>query len=310
MKNFNVRLRSIPKTLSASDIINNLKTKTDLSILPILKFATSDIIVQKVTDDTSSKILFASEFMTHTPQHDHLFQRYERIYDAARQRIPMSFIVIQSKTKLEKGQRDEYKKVNYKPTSMFMHLILKTSYINNSAVSVFFWPTIDGYEIKDLLHPTAPKVQDDIELWINWANSLISGNTRQFKKITNARESFLLNNYKMLDDSKFNKLSYDEFIENRKIYYPNFVRGEIKDTLKIISQFNLDKHKLSPSFLKRTESFIFSYKSKEFRTDPYCGFLCGIDNLFVRDRNNNKKLNLILHPINIEYKLFICHPLL
>src|SRR3989344_1664242 len=104
----NVILKQIPKTNNESLLTSDFKDDLDYFILPYIKFATPDLLIQKI-DNGESKIIFASEFMTHTPQHDHVMQRFERIYCISKEKIPVACILPEMKVKIERGLRSSYK---------------------------------------------------------------------------------------------------------------------------------------------------------------------------------------------------------
>ena len=67
-----VQIRSIPKSNSEDLVKSSFHNKNDFYIMCAIKYATPDILIQKADGETT-KILFCSEFMTQTPQHDHVF---------------------------------------------------------------------------------------------------------------------------------------------------------------------------------------------------------------------------------------------
>lgn len=302
LKDKEVVLKSVPKTNESKLIKEKFEEDTDYDILPIIKLATSDIIIQKV-EKGHSKILFVSEFMTHTPQHDHVFQRVERIYNVSKEKIPVAFILPRKKTKLEKGTREAYKEVKYGPNPLAVHTYLKTTIINQNATLMFFWPDREGYLKYDCKHQTAPKMENQISKWFDFLNESII--KEDYKEILNSdvvknqikflEESFLLGN------EKFFSVKYEEFISKFKEYY-NLERVKIISTEEAIKKYNINLNKVNKEFIKRDKSLIFEYSSKKFRTDPYCGFVCGFTNLFCIDNHNKKRLNFIHIPKGITFK--------
>ena len=302
LKDEEVILKSVPKTNESNLLKEKFSEETDYDILPIIKLATSDIIIQKV-EKGNSKILFVSEFMTHTPQHDHVFQRVERIYNVSKEKIPVAFILPRNKVKFEKGTRDSYKEVKYGPNPLAVHTYLKTTIINQNATLMFFWPDREGYLKYDSKHQTAPKNEDQIAKWFDFLNESIT--KEDFKqiyksKIVKEQLQFLEENFP-LGKNKFFSVEYKDFISKFQEYY-NLERVHIVSTKEAIKTYNLDTSKLSDEFMKRDQSLIFEYKSKKFRTDPYCGFVCGFTNLFCLDKDNKKRINFIHVPTGIKFK--------
>lgn len=302
LKNEEVKLRQIPKTKEGFLILSSFKEKADFNIFPYIKFATPDILIQKV-DNNESRIVFASEFMTHTPQHDHVFQRFERIYAISKERVPIAFILPGLKVKIEKGSRSSYQETKYRPNPLAIHTYLKTTIVNNSPALTFFWPDLNGYLKYDDRHQTAPKIEDQIIKWIDFANECIkTENVDQIIKsdIVGDQLRYMENKFPLRNRKTFLRTSFNDFMSSIKTNY-NLDRLSIVETNEIISRFGLVRNNLSNNFLKRKHSAIFSYNSKTFRTDPYCGFICGFKNLFCLNNNGEKVLNLILIPNGIKY---------
>tara|TARA_X000000368_G_scaffold222645_2_gene175765 strand:- start:2701 stop:3900 length:1200 start_codon:yes stop_codon:yes gene_type:complete len=301
LKNENVYLQCIPKTNNSDLISKKLVNRYEYDILPFIKFATPDIIIQKV-EKNFSKIIFVSEFMTHTPQHDHVFQRFERIYCSSNQRVPTAFVLPFRKSKLEKGgARTEYRQVSYKPNPLAIHTYIKTSHINKTPTLMYFWPEKNGYLKYDSKHQTAPKIEEDILKWFEFLNNAVSNKNQNLYNSSIVKERLdYLEKISLLDDINFSSIKFNDFILNFKSYY-NLSRVNIISTNQVIRDFKLDPSKLSNEFLSRKKSLIFKYSSKQFRTDPYCGFIAGFENLFCKDYSNIKQINLIHYPKGIKY---------
>jgi hypothetical protein len=297
-----VILRAVPKSNNSELIIRKFTSKEDYHILPLIKLATPDIIIQKI-DENGSKILFVSEFMTHTPQHDHVFQRFERIYCASKERIPVAFILAETKTKLEKGGRGRYKETKYSPNPLAVHTYLKTSLINDNPTLMFFWPNLNGYLKYDSKHQTAPKIEGDIIKWFKFLNEALTEKKPEDllkKEVVKSQIDYLIKKYP-LNKNNFYSVSYKEFISNFKSYY-ELERVNIMETKEVIKRFKLDQRNLPKGFIGKEKSLIFEYNSEKFRTDPYCGFICGYKNLFCINEENKKEINLIHIPKGINYK--------
>lgn len=296
----NVIIKSVPKTNDPKLLLRKL-SKEDFIILPIIKLATPDLIIQKIEKE-HSKIVFASEFMTHTPQHDHVFQRFERIYCISKEKIPTMFVLPLNKTKLEKGNKNTYREVKYKPNPLAIHTYLKTSKINKTPTLPFFWPDKEGYLEYDKKHPTAPKIDKNIKRWFQVLNlSLEEINPEKILQSKYCKEQieFLEEKFK-LGENHFREVSFEEFIQKIKDFY-NLERVEMIDTKNAISMLNLKEKDLNKNFMKRNKTLLFTYNSKKFRTDPYCGFVCGFSNLFCKNNEGKKVNNFILIPKGIEF---------
>lgn len=298
-----VVLKCIPKNNSFEHISRSFTSNTDYHILPLIKLATPDLIIQKI-DGSVSKLIFASEFMTHTPQHDHVFQRFERIYCISKEKIPIALVLPKQKTKMERGLRDGYREVKYRPSPLTVHTFLKTQNINKNPTLMFFWPEIDGYLKYDNLHQTAPKIESDIELWLRFLNSTLMTNDTNLlnDEIVISQKKYLSKKF-LFNKVDFTTVTHELFLENYELAY-KLARVYIIKTEKVIKDFKLNTNNLTKEFLKLKYSLIFEYASKKFRTDPYSGFVCGYDNLFCRNDNNVKVLNLILKPTGTKYSVF------
>lgn len=296
-----VKLKAIPKSNDEGIIAADFTENSDYFILPYIKFATPDILIQKIENDRS-KILFATEFMTQTPQHDHVFQRFERIYCISNEKVPVAFVFPQTKAKLERGSRKDYVQVLYHPNPLAVHVYLKTTQINKNPTLMFFWPDSKGYLKLDPYHPTAPMKEGQVVGWIKFLNlCLEEKNVEDLLKdeIIKSQIDFLESNY-LFGKEKFYTVSFENYIEHLKDNY-SLSRVNIMTTKDAIDKFKLDKSKLSKEFLKTPKAVIFSYKSQKFRTDPYCGFVCGFKNLFCLNAEGKRKLNLIHVPSGIKY---------
>ncbi len=287
LKNHSVTLRQIPKTNSSKDLLNHLKTDSDLALLPAIKYETPDIILIK-RDEKRSTIKLVVEFMTHTPQHDHPLQRFTRIYGSAWLGIPSILIIPQKKEKLEKGQRDSYKPTIYRANPLIYHLFIKTFKITKTPTLLLMWPEVDGYLKYDKIHPTAPKNEQDISTMFEFVNCII------------ATENTDLLVEKHIDKHK--KISgYKDSGNNYEL-----TSGEVIPTKKLITQFKgTIPSEVSSNLLERDESFLYSPQglkssASAFRTDPYAGKVCAFDILFCRDSNGDRYRNLVLEANKIS----------
>lgn len=285
-----VVLRQIPKTNSPSDLLKHFKLDTDLSILPSIKYETPDIILVRNDGNTKPRIELVVEFMTHTPQHDHPLQRFTRIYGSAWLGIPSVLIIPEKKEKLEKGQKDSYKPTIYRANPLIYHLFLKTTSITNTPTLLLMWPEQDGYLKYDKKHPTAPKIEKDIELLISLVNGIVE----------NKDSSSLV-------EAHMNKqASTQKYNPNGNSY--DLTSGEILKTAKLISKFERElKGDLVKRLNERAESFFYTPKglksaSSSFRTDPYAGKVCAFDILFCRDLDGKRIRNLVLQANKVPSK--------
>jgi len=281
-------LRKLPKTNKASNLLNCLKTKPDFQILPLIRYENPDIILQHVNDKTGkSRVIFATEFMTHTPQWQHPAQRFSRIYGAARLGIPVSLVLPEKKVKLEK-RSGSYKEVSYVCSPVIYNLFFRTSVINNCPTLLFHWPDIDGYLKNDPFHPTAPSKTGEIVEWLNFLNLAIDCKC----SLSNAFVQFQMK--KLLRKGQ------------KTVSVSNYrtIKG-VFPTKKIIKEYNLDVTKLPKYFINNEKTLIFeptglAPPSSYFRTDPYAGMLCAFDNLFCRDKDGKRVVNLILKARDVE----------
>lgn len=299
----NVIIRSIPKSNSESLIKEKFHTKEDYYLMCAIKYATPDLVIQK-TDDKWTKILFCSEFMTQTPQHDHVFQRFERIFCISKLKIPVAFVFAERKCKLEKDKKqNKYTERFYSPNPLAVHTYLKTSKINNSPTLMFFWPDLNWYLKYDIKHQTAPKIEWDIIKWFDFLNLSVKNENNNLidenvvkNQIKHLNESYLLKTW-----DKFLDVNYDDFLKKYSDFY-NLSRISIINTNDVISKYNLNKTMLNQDFLKNSKTLIFEYESQKVRTTPYCWFICWLYNLFCLDDEWNKKINLIHKPIYKTYR--------
>lgn len=297
-----VILRQIPKTNNESLLTSDFKDDLDYFILPYIKFATPDLLIQKVNNG-KSKVVFASEFMTHTPQHDHVMQRFERIYCISKENVPVACVLPEMKVKIERGSRSIYKPTSYRPNPLVIHIYLKTAQINSSPTLVFFWPHKNGYLKYDSKHQTAPKIEGQIENWIAFLNESVERDglvNIATSKVVKNQISFLEDKYPF-QENKFSSLTFEVFIKDFPQVYKSLIRAKIVNTALLIKQSKLDKSQLPDNFEKRENTVIFGYNSKTFRTDPYTGFLCGVFNLFCMNGQGKKVHNLVLVPHGIKY---------
>jgi len=298
-----VFLRPIPKDNTKNILLRSLTEKFDHYILPIIKYETPDIIIQRIDDDRGkSIILLATEFMTHTPQHHHPLQRFSRIYTASKLGVPVSLVIPRAKIKLERGTRDTYSPRRYTTNPLIYHIFLKSTYINATPTLIFLWPEKNGYLKYDKRHPTAPFIDDQIARWFYFLDTSIKSynNLLQDGEISN--QLSLMRNI-----SNYTERNLNDFIANYKTLY-KLKTIKVIDTKDAIKKFSLEKDKLGNVFLKNKKTAIFAPEglhapSSPFRTDPYGGMLCAFDNLFCRDKKGERVINLVFRAKNIMYSV-------
>lgn len=282
-----VTLRQIPKTNNPTDLLKHFKKDTDLSILPSIKYETPDLILIKNDGKGKPSIKLVIEFMTHTPQHDHPLQRFTRIYGSAWLGIPSILVIPEKKEKLEKGQKDSYKPTMYKANPMIYHLFLKTSEITGTKTMLLMWPEQYGYLKYDKKHPTAPKIERDIELLISIVNGIVEN-----------RDTSHLVNAHMDKQAKAQK-----YAGNKNQY--DLTSGEVIKTSKLINRFTgIMDLAIYKQFAAKDETFFYTPKglksgSSAFRADPYAGKVCAFDILFCRDSSGARSRNLVLQANNV-----------
>ena len=280
--NSEVLLRQIPKTNSAKDLQHHLKIDSDLTLLPAIKYETPDLVLIRKNEDGSASIELVVEFMTHTPQHDHPLQRFTRIYGSAWLGIPSILIIPQKKEKLEKGKREDYSPTIYRANPLIYHLFLKTSEITKTNTLLLMWPEVDGYLKYDKLHPTAPRVEEDIALLMDIVNAIV--------KSSPIDELLVSHKKKQIEDSGYNVLGnkYD------------LTTGSVMGSKEVLKQFQISlPEEEQIKFSSREESFLYSPQGlksgkSDFRTDPYAGKVCAFDILFCRDSLGRRIRNLVL----------------
>jgi len=286
-------LRQIPQENTADGLLRSLKKQSDFQILPVIKYERPDIIVQHVNEETGEgKIIFATEFMTHTPQWQHPAQRFSRVYGTSQLKIPVALVLPRKKSKLEKRRFGEYKETRYVCSPVIYSLFIKTSLINQSPTLLFHWPDVDGYLETDAKHPTAPAKKQDIIEWFTLLNLAISSICSLSNTFIQTWIAKLKTNATTLSLSNYGT-----------------IKGIFK-TEDAISKYNLDTSKMSKSFISRDKTLIFeptglSPPTSYFRTDPYAGMQCAFDNLFCRDTNGNKNVNILLRAKNVELSKLI-----
>lgn len=296
-----VLLRPIPKTNRKSNLLDIFEENTDFDILPVIKYETPDIILQHVDEkNKESQILFVTEFMTHTPQHHHPLQRFSRIYGASKLKLPVALVLPNSKIKLER-KNGKYLPTKYKTNPLIYHIFLRTTKINKNPTLIFLWPEFEGYLKNDKKHPTAPFMDEQISRWFYFLNKVIKNKNLDF----NSDKEFAKQIQLMMKNSDYKDLKQIDLIKKwDSLYKLETIR--ILPTSDILNEFKLDNKKLPAYFLKREFSLLFEPKglhapSTPFRTDPYAGMLCAFDNLFCRDDNGFRNVNLILRAENIKH---------
>ncbi|ODS40368.1 MAG: hypothetical protein A7315_08805 [Candidatus Altiarchaeales archaeon WOR_SM1_79] len=295
-------LRPIPKTNAKSTILSIFEEETDYDILPVIKFETPDIIIQHIDENTKkSKIVFVTEFMTHTPQHHHPLQRFSRIYGSSKLKIPVALVLPNLKEKIERKE-GVYKPTKYKTNPLIYHIFIRTTKINRTPTLIFLWPEKEGYLKYDKRHPTAPFIDDQINRWLYFLNKCIKDSNFNYEKDGELKKQIDM----MMNLSNYKEFKQKELAKNwDSIYKLKTIR--IIPTIDVINEFKLDKKRLNKNFMKNGLTLIFEplglhAPSTPFRTDPYAGMLCAFDNLFCRTEDDKREINLILRAENIEYK--------
>jgi len=296
-----VLLRPIPKTNTKKNLLEIFEENTDFDILPVIKYETPDIILQYLDNHTKiSQILFVTEFMTHTPQHHHPLQRFSRIYGASKLKLPVALVLPNTKIKLER-KNGKYVPTRYKTNPLIYRIFLRTTKINKNPTLIFLWPEFEGYLKNDKKHPTAPFIDEQISRWFYFLNKAIKNKGSDYTSGSESTNQIQM----MMETSKYKELKQIELINKWDSLY-KLKTISILPTLELISIFKLDTKKLPSYFIKREFSLLFKPKglhapSTPFRTDPYAGMLCAYDNLFCRDENGLRNVNLILKAENIKY---------
>ncbi len=283
-----VTLRQIPKTNNPTDLLSHLKLDSDLSLLPAIKYETPDLILIKNDGKAAPRIELVVEFMTHTPQHDHPLQRFTRIYGAAWLGIPSVLIIPNKKEKLEKGKKELYKPTIYRANPLIYHLFIKTTQITKTQTLLLMWPEVDGYLKYDKKHPTAPRVEQDIQLLFEIVNGIVNSKNTDKRVKTH------------VDQQKKDS----GFLESGNSY--ELTSGQVTSTSKLIAKLKgvLSVDEFNELTVKK-ESFLYSPQGLKsgksaFRTDPYAGKVCAFDILFCRDANGSRIRNLILQANKIS----------
>lgn len=281
-------LRKIPKTNKPKSLLGYLKTESDFLILPLIRYGHPDIILQHTNDQThESTVVFAAEFMTHTPQWQHPAQRFSRIYGTSRLGVPVSLVLPKKKIKLEK-RSGSYKETSYVCSPVIYTLFDITSAINNCPTLLFHWPDVEGYLRNDPSHPTAPSKKDEIVEWFNFIDLALDRRCSLWNK-------FIQSQTKKLSRRGLKTVSISSY---------DTIKG-IFPTKTIISNYKLNMKKLPKVFINNKDTLIFeptglAPPSSYFRTDPYAGMLCAFDNLFCRDKNGRRVVNLVLKAKNVD----------
>lgn len=295
-------LRPIPSNNSINTLLRCLDGPYDHHILPLIKYDAPDIIIQKINErEKDSKILFVTELMTHTPQHHHPLQRFSRIYSASANKVPVALLIPGKKVKLER-RGGKYRPTSYRTNPLVYHIFLKTTEINKTPTLMFMWPDHNGYLKYDKQHPSAPLITEQIGTWFKFLDTSINVHTAVELidlPVVKAQTAF------MLSISGYKQLPHKDFINQWELLY-KLETIQIMPTQKVIAEYTLDRERLSSRFRVNELSLIFEpgglkAPSSPFRTDPYAGMLCAFDNLFCRDINGQRIINLILRAKNIEY---------
>ena len=282
-------LRKLPKTNKSKSLLGSLKTESDFLILPMIKYENPDIILQHTDEKTKeSRIIFVTEFMTHTPQWQHPAQRFSRIYGASRLGIPVSLVLPRIKIKLEKGRSGTYRETPYVCSPGVYTVFATTSIINNCPTLLFHWPDVKGYLKNDPSHPTAPFKEDEIVKWFTFLDLALNFSCRLSDK-------FIQSHIEKLKRRGLKTISASNY---------GTIKG-IFPTQKVISDYKLNANKLPKSFIVNHKTLVFeptglAPPSSYFRTDPYAGMLCAFDILFCSDKNGRRVVNLILKARDVE----------
>lgn len=282
LKNEDVVLRQIPKTNSSTDLLKHLKNDSDLAILPSIKYETPDIILIHKDGVNKPKIELVIEFMTHTPQHDHPLQRFTRIYGSAWLGIPSILVIPQQKEKLERGRREFYKPTMYKANPLIYHLFIKTFKITKTPTLLLMWPEKDGYLKYDKYHPTAPKIEGDINLLVETIDNILVKKEILTLSNLHTEKQIVFSNYKA----------------NNNDY--SLTSGGVMKTKLLVDKFSKVLPKdIITKLLVKSETFFYTPEglksgSSSFRTDPYAGKVCAFDIIFCRNEKGERVRNLVL----------------
>ena len=284
-----VKLRPIPKKTTSKSLLNILNSKEDFMILPVIKYESPDIIIQKI-DGESNKILCVNEVMTHTPQWQHPAQRFTRIYGASKLQVPAALVVAVDMIKFEKVEgMSSYKPTRYTLSPITAAVYYKTSIINKTPTLLFFWPT-DGFHKIDQKRPTAPKIEDDIGNWLAFLNACIDENKLEIKKTVEEYQNKIIKHFSKKHSKKYKNID--------EIDYDINAHTSLRGPIDISSNDEYD----IPD--KKNKGYIFAPNglappSSYFRTDPYAGMLASYDNLVCRDDTGKRTHNLIFQAKNI-----------
>jgi hypothetical protein len=273
-----VSIRSIPKTNSTKQIVEYFSDNLTKIILPYIKFETPDIIIQQIYP--TNKVIFVSEFMTHTPQWQHPIQRFARIYTSTLQNTPSTLVLPMAKTKWERGSRNDYKETKYRCSGSVYNLFLQAANKNLNPTLLFHWPDKDGYLIYDKKHATSPSIQDNMSDWFKFLNSNVLYDSKKNIEINDHQKKFMKSKSASSIHSDFDTIC-------------DFDKTEL-----VIKKMNIKNSKIINLLKSRPETLVFcpkglNSKNSKFRTDPYAGMICAFDVMFCRDENFQKKANII-----------------
>lgn len=287
-----VVIRPIPKNNNPKTLFKIIKNKEDCLLLPVIKYESPDIIIQKTTE-TENKILAVAEFMKHTPQWQHPAQRFTRIYGASMLEIPSALVVAERMIKYEKD-KGKYVIKPYSLSPIISKLYYRTGKVNKCPTLIFFWPT-DGFHKIDPKRPTAPKMEGDTKEWFGFLNACINESVSELNKVVKKHDEKMVTFLKgkgekisSMDEIKIDKEKYIT-LQGPICVKKNKIFDNIPDAKKFKFGFIFKPQGLSP-------------KSSYFRTDPYAGMLAAYDNLFCRNETGKREVNLILRAENVELK--------
>lgn len=284
-----VSLRQIPKTNKPKDLLRHLTSDRDLSLLPVIRFETPDLVlVRERSSGSEPEILLVVELMTHTPQHDHPLQRFSRLYNSALLGVPSFLVLPAEKEKLERGTRLNYKAVNYRINPLAYHLFTETTMKFGVDALLIEWPTRAGYLKYDRAHPTAPRVEGQIVRLFAYAQALIDETETatigaelldRMKKKGNYKGPSSVSSYSLT--SVFEVPTDKVLSANNVLTAPEARIGSREMSIVY-----------TPNGLKSGQN--------DFRTDPYAGKLCAFDVLFCRDDGGVRIRNLILRANGVQ----------
>jgi len=282
---------------------NNSKNfvKLPTEIQSLLYLDMHDLIVT-INREGADIPFLAIELMQHTPQGEHVKQRFCRLAASAEYHIPTVFILPQ-------------KKGTYKCTMDVFFGMSKLMDFHSIPVFGFFWPHKYGQLLSDKKNPSGPKISNDIIEFFKFVDSTIENAIAKRDPIRLFENPNVMT---YLDTAR--KRAYDRSNE-KKFKVEDAVRNpnlnlELIETKKVIQ--NLKKKSLTIekelpiAFKSRKKSLIYSahfkaQKSAEhMRTDPYAGHLSFFDYCYCRvgPLISQRRYNLIFEAKGVSFKNF------